>query len=78
MSIALKPAYGAQKFRIQFKIQGSKEIKADFNFVKIEENKDEEFSMNEYLEFFCMVSTLKISPKTHQYSEYDESQHGQS
>lgn len=62
--IALKPTSGTQKFRIQFRNNGSKELEADFSFVKIGENKDGEFSMNEYLEFFCMPGTLKIPPKT--------------
>ena len=62
--IALKPVSGTQKFRIQFQNNGSKEVEADFSFVKIGENKEGEFSMNEYLEFFCMPGTLKIPPKT--------------
>ena len=44
--IALKPVSGTQKFRIQFKNNGSKEVEADFSFVKIGENKEGEFSMN--------------------------------
>lgn len=62
--LALKPTSGTQKFRIQFRNNGSKELEADFSFVKIGENKEGEFSMNEYLEFFCMPGTLKIPPKT--------------
>lgn len=62
--IALKPTSGTQKFRIPFKNNGSKEIEADFSFVKIGENTDGEFSMNEYLDFFCMPGTLKLQPKT--------------
>jgi len=61
--LALKSASGTQKFRIPFKNNGSKEIDADFSFVKINETKKDEFSMNEYLEFFCMPGTLKIQPK---------------
>lgn len=62
--LALKPASGTQKFRIQFKNDGLKEIEADFSFVKIGEDKKGEFSMNNYLEFYCMPGTLKIPPKT--------------
>ena len=62
--LALKPTSGTQKFRIPFKNEGSKEIEADFSFVKIGENKKGEFSMNEYLEFFCMPGTLKLPPKS--------------
>jgi hypothetical protein len=62
--LALKPSSGTQKFRIQFKNEGSKEIEADFSFVKIGEDKKGEFSMNNYLEFYCMPGTLKIPPKT--------------
>ena len=61
--IALKPASGTQKFRIPFKNAGAKDIEADFSFVKIGENKGGEFSMNVYLEFFCMPGTLKIPAK---------------
>ena len=49
---ALKPTTGTQKFRIPFRNAGAKDIEADFSFVKIAENKKQEFSMNEYLEFF--------------------------
>lgn len=62
--IALKPSSGTQKFRIPFKNNGSKDVEADFSFVKIGENKEGEFSMNEYLEFFCMPGTLKIAAKS--------------
>ena len=62
--LALKPSSGTQKFRIPFKNNGSKDIEADFSFVKIGENKEGEFSMNEYLEFFCMPGTLKLAAKT--------------
>lgn len=62
--LALKPQSGTQKFRIQFRNNGNKEIEADFSFVKIGEQKKGEFSMNEYLEFFCMPGTLKIPAKT--------------
>lgn len=50
--LALKPVSGTQKFRIPFKNNGSKDVDADFSFVKIGENKEGKFSMNEYLEFF--------------------------
>ena len=62
--LALKPTTGTQKFRIPFKNVGSKDIEADFSFVKIAENKKGEFSMNEYLEFFWMPGTLKIPSKS--------------
>ena len=62
--LALKPTSGTQKFRIQFRNNGSKEVEADFSFVKIGEQREGEFSMNEYLEFFCMPGTLKIPAKT--------------
>lgn len=33
----------------------------EYSFVKIGEKREMEVSMNEYLEFFCMPGTLKIS-----------------
>ena len=59
--IAIKQIGGTQKFRIPFKNDSAKDLDIEFSFVKIGEKKEEEISMNEYLEFFCMPGTLKIA-----------------
>lgn len=58
--IALKQVGGTQKFRIPFKNESAKELDIEYSFVKIGEKWENEISMNEYLEFFCMPGTLKI------------------
>lgn len=62
--IAIKQIGGTQKFRIPFKNESAKDLDIEFSFVKIGERKDEEISMNEYLEFFCMPGTLKIASES--------------
>lgn len=62
--IALKQQSGTQKFRIPFKNCSKKEADVEFSFIKISEansNIENEFSMNEYLEFYCMPGTLKLA-----------------
>ena len=63
--VALKKASGCQKFRVPFKNEGCSDQEVEFSFIKVGENAsalmENEFSMNEVLEFYCMPGTLKLA-----------------
>ena len=68
--VALKRQGGCQKFRVPFRNEGSQDAEVEFSFIKVGENPEvlaeNEFSMNEVLEFYCMPGTLKIAKDTNQ------------